>query len=76
MNQAYIKVKWSCFFCETEREMTASWPVCTYNKENDPYYWQKSPYCETNDNCPYYCSKEHAFNIVHNTMNKEKGEVK
>ena len=66
----YTKVKRDCFFCEVVRDMGASWPICIYNKENDADYWVKDPYCRTKDNCPYYCSKERAFNIIYNTMNK------
>lgn len=69
MNPPYEKVKYDCFFSEIERDMGASWPVCTYNKETDADYWQKFPYCEKHEDCPYYCSKERAFNIIHCMVN-------
>ena len=61
--------KYNCFFLDEEREMTAHWYVCTYNKNTDANYWQKGPYCEKHEDCPYYCSKDHAFNIIHGIMN-------
>lgn len=63
MRDCYKKVKYDCFFLEEQREMTASWPSCCFNKVNDKNYWQKDPPC-AREECPYYISKEEAYEII------------
>lgn len=60
MNQ----LKYDCFFLES-----VQWYACAYNKNTDTDYWMKSPYCKEHEDCPYYCSKDKAFNIIHGIMN-------
>lgn len=66
-----MSIQYDCYFCENEREMTASWEICTYNKEKDKEYWQKGPPCEFSDNvCPFYITREQAYNIVRKEVEK------
>ena len=34
-----MSIKYDCYFCEVEREMAASWGVCTFNQKEDKDYW-------------------------------------
>ena len=38
-----MSIKYNCYFCETARDMGASWAVCTFNREEDKNYWMKGP---------------------------------
>lgn len=67
-----MSIKYNCYFCDTEREMTASWEICTYNKEKDKDYWMKRPLCEFSDKvCPFYITREQAYNIVRKEVEKK-----
>lgn len=68
-----MSIKYSCYFCVTIRDMGASWEVCTYSREEDEGYWMKEPPCKHLDNCPFYCSKGQAFDIIKKEVNKKKG---
>jgi hypothetical protein len=66
-----MSIKYNCYFCEQERDMGASWMVCTYNQEKDKDYWRKKPPCEDSDNdCPFYLSEEQAYNIIRKEVEK------
>ena len=68
-----MSIKYNCYFCEVEREMTASWEVCTLNQEEDKDYWKKKPPCEYLDNnCPFYLSKTQAHNIIREVVKRNK----
>lgn len=66
-----MSIKYDCYFCETERDMGACWEVCTFNQKEDEDYWKKGPPCEYSDkDCPFYLSKEQAYNIVRKEVEK------
>lgn len=66
-----MSIQCDCYFCETERDMGASWEVCTFNQEEDKDYWKKRPPCKfSDDDCPFYCSKERAHQIVRKEVKK------
>lgn len=67
-----MSIKYNCYFCKLERDMGASWYICTYHREEDVDYWMKEPPCDYSDNnCPFYCSKEQAFNIIKKEVNRK-----
>lgn len=66
-----MSIKHDCYFHETERDMGASWEICTYNKIKDEDYWIKEAPCERSDkDCPYYLSKKQAYEIVRKEVEK------
>ena len=68
-----MSIKYDCYFCETERDMGASWEVCSFNQKEDKDYWTKSPPCEYLDNdCPFYVSKTRAHDMVREEVRKVK----
>lgn len=72
-----MSIKYNCYFCETERDMGASWSVCTFNKKTNANWWMNSPYCEYHDDCPYYYPEEKVFDIIHDSIiNSQEGKEK
>lgn len=66
-----MSIKYNRYFCEMERDMGASWAVCTYNREEDKDYWEKGPPCEySDDDCPFYLPEEQAYNIIRKEVKK------
>lgn len=60
-----MSIKYDCYFCETYHYEPSVWETCSYNKDKDKDYWQKEPPCEFSDKaCPFYITREQAYNIV------------
>ena len=66
-----MSIKYNCYFCDTERDMGASWEVCSFNQKEDKDYWMKGPPCERSDkDCPFFLSREQAHDIVREVVKK------
>lgn len=64
-------VKRGCYFLDIEKDIGVTWAVCTYNQNEDEDYWMKDAPCSNSDkDCPFYLTREQAFDIVRKEVEK------